>query len=415
MRRLTIMFLALTGCVESSEGEFTAQPAGTGGKSDSGSCAEFAWKKEVIASGDVGTYSTYRIEAGGTEHVLFHDDANSHMVYATRAAGGSAWKRIDIGCASVASSDRGDASNQNMQIGDDGTVYVMCSAPDTGSFQWEGNVPVRPVAGAVFERAPGANRFTQLDLAYEAPMWVGATRFPTIASSVAKAPDGTIFAVTVSELRDQYSYFGQTTRLWKKGPGGFAVTATMGGGSDGTGVKGSSVAMCIGDDGVRLSGAFQKPNGLVTFDEYRTNAAATAFTKAATMLSFDPSTYVNTVGYEPTCAIDGEGRTFHAGYDINSQELYLLRKGAGDAIVKFHEQGEYPSLATRGSDLFLSYGHEDALRLYWVVDGNGWYEDVDVDGVGEYTSLAIGPDGAPRIAYYDRGEARLKLATASCQ
>lgn len=63
----------------------------------------------------------------------------------------------------------------------------------------------------------------------------------------------------------------------------------------------------------------------------------------------------------------------------------------------------------------MSYAGADTLQYVAIENGtlSELYE-VDRAGVGRHSSIQVDADGNPRIAYYDHGDARLKLAAFGC-
>ena len=413
MRTIPLLVIGVTvlGCsTESSDPD-----KGSDGKADGSAeqCAAPTWNIEVIASGNVGRYTTYRIDRAGDEHVLYRDDAAKRMVYATRAAGASTWQKSPVPCTDVVEdvwvyAPHGHSANANLAVTDDGTAYVMCARPAQAADN---------SSGAVFERAAGATQWTQRDLPAVFTDLSAYSYQHSIGSSIAVAPDGTVNLVTHvrrSEPTHPETYDWSKVTVWTKAPAGFTKRfETDYAASEHTGWGGTTLALCVGADAAHISGPALGYGGTTSmFTEMTLPAGATPTT--TTMIAYDVGSFVNASGYEPACDVDTQGRAFHAAYDRSTQYVSLVRKGAGAPVLKFQDSGMWPDVKTRGSSVFMSFNVEDTLKLYSLVGATEKVTDVDIDGVGQYTSMAIDDAGLPRIAYYDQSEARLKLATLGC-
>ena len=147
----------------------------------------------------------------------------------------------------------------------------------------------------------------------------------------------------------------------------------------------------------------------------------------------DPGATV--VGTHTSIAIDLQGRPFIAHHDSTNGDLRML--GCGNAACSFtgslaidtsaNVVGLYTSMKVPADgNPVISY-HDDTANTLKVLKcgdpGCGGpstitvVDDPPLGGVGEYSSLAIGADGLPVIAYYDSGLLSLKVAkcqTAAC-
>lgn len=81
-----------------------------------------------------------------------------------------------------------------------------------------------------------------------------------------------------------------------------------------------------------------------------------------------------------------------------------------------NSMGRYNSMALYGQELHLTYFDDTANELlYQCFDGVAWMTEPEVvDGTGnagEYSSIAVGSDGVPHIAYYDTINRDLRAAS----
>jgi hypothetical protein len=147
----------------------------------------------------------------------------------------------------------------------------------------------------------------------------------------------------------------------------------------------------------------------------------------------DPGSVV--VGTHTSIAISGQGTALVAHHDSTNGDLRFT--GCGNASCSFtgtltldssaNVVGLYASMKIPADDLpVISYFDDTANTLKVLKCGDPFcggpstitvVDDPPVGGVGEYSSLAIGADGLPVIAYYDQGLLSLKVAkcqTAAC-
>jgi hypothetical protein len=148
----------------------------------------------------------------------------------------------------------------------------------------------------------------------------------------------------------------------------------------------------------------------------------------------DPGSVV--VGTYTSIAISPQGgAALIAHHDSTNGDLRLV--GCGNATCSFtgvvtldnaaNVVGLYPSLKVPADTLPVISYHDDTANTLKVLKCSDPFcggpttittvDDPPVGGVGEYSSLAIGADGLPVIAYYDQGLLSLKVAkcqTAAC-
>ncbi len=147
----------------------------------------------------------------------------------------------------------------------------------------------------------------------------------------------------------------------------------------------------------------------------------------------DPGAAV--VGTHTSIAIGWQGHPFVVHHDQTNGDLRFL--GCGNPTCSFtggyaidssaNVVGLYPSIKVPADTLpVISYFDDTANTLKVLKCGDPscggpstitTVDDPPLGGVGEYSSLAIGTDGLPVIAYYDSGLLSLKVAkcqTAAC-
>ncbi|HET9316805.1 MAG TPA: hypothetical protein VFQ51_14520, partial [Vicinamibacteria bacterium] len=147
----------------------------------------------------------------------------------------------------------------------------------------------------------------------------------------------------------------------------------------------------------------------------------------------DPGSTV--VGTHTSIAIGWQGNPVIVHHDETNGDLRFL--GCGNPTCAFtggyaidasaNVVGLYPSIKVPADTLpVISYFDDTANTLKVLKCGDPGcggpstittVDDPPVGGVGEYSSLAIGADGLPVIAYYDQGLLSLKVAkcqTAAC-
>lgn len=147
----------------------------------------------------------------------------------------------------------------------------------------------------------------------------------------------------------------------------------------------------------------------------------------------DPGATV--VGTHTSIAISSQGTALVAHHDSTNGDLRLL--GCGNATCSFtgslpldtsaNVVGLYASMKVPADgNPVISYFDDTANALKVLKCGDPGcggpsaitvVDDPPLGGVGEYSSLAIGADGLPVIAYYDSGLLSLKVAkcqTAAC-
>jgi len=370
------------------------------------SCDTPTWRSEVIADGNAGTFTTYRLDSQGGEHVLYRNATTNKMVYATRA-NASTWRQIALpaACSSVI----GDryipvewTANQNLAIAPDDRVYVSCK-------------------NAVYSRALADATWTTTMLPPVFTNLAPDNFLRTQGSSIATGTDGALHLVTIDEkwetapdeLRGRsFTYWKRTQDAWSPSTISFYLPGTP----DGLNMHGTRIALCADATGPRISGPGDTQVG-PAFVEARPATGTQPWTTAT--LRFYGFGVAQGSGYQAACAIDAQGRAFHVHYDYGYEGsvnlLEVFRKGAGDPISVFTENGaRFPDIAVDRSRVFVSYNLGDTLRLAILDGSDAATFDVDSDGVGQHTSLVVDSHGLPRIAYYDHAEARLKLAVASC-
>ena len=141
------------------------------------------------------------------------------------------------------------------------------------------------------------------------------------------------------------------------------------------------------------------------------------------------------VGTHTSIAISSQGTAIVAHHDLTTGDLRIL--GCGNAACSFtgslaidtsaNDVGLYTSMKVPADGHpVISYFDDTANTLKVLKCGDPGcggpstitvVDDPPVGGVGEYSSLAIGADGLPVIAYYDSGLLSLKVAkcqTAAC-
>jgi hypothetical protein len=407
---------------DSSDVDVMNPDEGEGSGSGSGSatdCANPDWSIDVVATGGVGRFTTYRIDALETEHLLFRDDNAMTMAYASRAKGAS-WERTTVPCFGLADelwdySARGHSANQNLAVTSDGTVHVACTLPSEGS--------TATSSGAVFSRAPGATSWTRADLPplFGSNQNVSGWQYSRGLTITVDADDTVHAAVAAHfcEPGDPVDCSHQGIKYFRKAASASTYTAENVGwwftGGTNPSVADGQLALCVGSRGPRISAPFGFYHTYMT--EFAPVAGAESWGSAA-MYGYDPGSFINAAGYEPACTTDDQGRTFYAGYDNSAYSMFLVRKGAGEPIIDFTDElgTGHPDLVASGPRVLMSYAGQDTLRFVTVE--NGIVTDpVEVDraGVGRHSSIQVDAQGNPRIAYYDHAEAQLKLASFGCQ
>lgn len=140
--------------------------------------------------------------------------------------------------------------------------------------------------------------------------------------------------------------------------------------------------------------------------------------------SFETVDWYGDVGAFASLVVDAQGKPHISYYDASHGNLkYASRVGPSNWLIEVADSsasdtGQYSSLALdAGGNPHISYfsdylgdGTIGHLK-YTHRDSAGWHwETVDFGGatglVGKYTSLALGPDGQPRIAYTDYAASR---------
>lgn len=131
------------------------------------------------------------------------------------------------------------------------------------------------------------------------------------------------------------------------------------------------------------------------------------------------------VGQYTSLALDHDGRVHISYYDFSNKDLkYAVYAGGGgncgggawncQTVDSAGQVGKHTSIAI-GSDNYpkIAYEFESGADLRFACFGpEGWdIQDVETAGdTGKYASMAIGSDGLPRIAYHKEGEESLKFA-----
>lgn len=125
-------------------------------------------------------------------------------------------------------------------------------------------------------------------------------------------------------------------------------------------------------------------------------------------------------GWFTSIAINARGEPRVAHHDFDAGTLGYVSGGASWSRVRLdggapaHRVGRHTSLALDGAGR-PHITHEDATleALRWThFDGGGWrHEIVDDRDAPTASSVAIGPDGQPRVAYHASGTEDVRLAT----
>lgn len=399
-----VISMTLLGCaLDAHDAPANDDPEGGGKADDAAQCASPQWELEIIADGNVGRDTTYRIDRSGVEHVLYRDEAAGTMAYATRTQPEGAWEHLPIPCRSV-------ERNSNLAIADDGTAFVICTSPTEASPNHSGVVLERPRGASEWKRTELPAVFTDVS---------ARGRQAPVGGAVSIAPNATVRVLTHVRRfprSDERDYDWSRVTVWTKTDTGFVATRQLDyARSSQDGWRDASLGFCTTDDAAIVSGPYLQRSGTQTWaTELKIPTSGTAQPSLTTLVYYDERGFVNSSGGDAACALDARGRAYHTSYDVSNGHVSLVRKGAGDAIPVFLDSGLWPDVKTAGASVYLSYNQDQSLRLYSRVGGTDAVTEIDGDGVGQHSSLAIAPDGLPRIAYYDQAEAQLKLATAHC-
>lgn len=116
------------------------------------------------------------------------------------------------------------------------------------------------------------------------------------------------------------------------------------------------------------------------------------------------------VGNFTSLALDEEGNPY-ISYTVdkspNKPDLWLAKKIGGKWVNELVDTetiaGNYNSIVVdRNSNIFISYSAMSTLKLATYAGGAWTFEVIDSTGTVTYTSLSIGSDGLPHIAYHDK-------------
>jgi predicted GH43/DUF377 family glycosyl hydrolase len=194
---------------------------------------------------------------------------------------------------------------------------------------------------------------------------------------------------------------------------------------DGPDDVGEFSSLAIGADGLPVIAYYDATNGDLKFlrcgNAYCSESNTVSTLDGAVDEAGQPST--DDVGRFVDLVVDPDGLPVMAYYDATNGDLKFLRCGnagctIGNTIVVVDgsgasgtDTGQYASLAVTsdGSPRIAYYDVTDGdLRFVkcndpYCADGDDLPVTLDGAGgdVGQYASLAVGPGGVPRIAYYD--------------
>ena len=318
-------------------------------------------------------------------------------------------------------------------------TFKLYAAASGGSALWSEAHPSVNVANGNYQVILGNT--TPFGLPFDAQYWLGVT----VGADAEMAPRQALTMVPYAFRAVAADNVAATATIQGSQVTGAIAGATISGGTlaqlqgqfvgalqptsvaanalttvDSTSIVGRYASIAIGADGLPVIAHYDAVNGDLRVAKC-TNAACTG---TSTLNIVDSP---GNVGQYPSVAVGTDGRPVIAYYDVGNGDLKVAKCADAacmstinvDTLDSTGNVGEYTAIAIGAGGLpVISYFNRTngVLKVARCANadcsgGGSTLNAVDSGGtVGEHTSIAIGADGLPVIAYHDGANFALKVA-----